>query len=261
MGQNEYAVIAGGSKGIGYAIAEALAKRNYHLLLIARHTDALTAAKSNLEMLHPIHVEILTLDLTSEAAANHVGAFCSAKNLKVKILCNVAGIGGAKDYLSKSTEEMRMMLHLNIESVISLTASLLPHLEANAPAFIMNVASLAGFAPIPIKNLYSASKSAVIFFSYSLHYQLKAKQVNVTCLCPGPVATKDEIVQDTIHKLGSLGKQMMLDPEKVGEIAVRYMLKGRLIIVPGFLARIFSVLLRTLPRRLLVLIYFKMGKQ
>jgi Short-chain dehydrogenases of various substrate specificities len=78
------------------------------------------------------------------------------------------------------------MVRLNIESCMALTLTLLPLLEKNSPSYIINVASMAGFAPIPIKNMYSATKSAVIFFSYSLHYQLKDRDINVSCLAPGP---------------------------------------------------------------------------
>lgn len=49
--------------------------------------------------------------------------------------------------------------------------------------------SLAGFAPFPVKNIYSATKCALIFFSYSPRYQLKEKNISVSCLCPGPVLT------------------------------------------------------------------------
>src|SRR6185436_1297306 len=58
-----YALIAGGSKGIGYALAEALAKRNFNLILIARHLDSLVVAKNKLEFTYGIHVECLALDL------------------------------------------------------------------------------------------------------------------------------------------------------------------------------------------------------
>jgi short-subunit dehydrogenase len=136
----------------------------------------------------------------------------------------------------------------------------LPLLEKNAPSYILNVASMAGFAPIPIKNMYSATKSAIIFFSYNLHYQLREKNIKVSCLCPGPVSTKEEIIKDTIDKLGWLGKLMMLDAAKVGEVAVRRTLNGRLIIVPGFLAKLMSILIRLLPRRILGFIYYKVGK-
>ena len=58
-----YALVAGGSKGIGYAIAEALAKRKYNLVLVARHPDTLLAAKNKLQSAYGIHVEILAKDL------------------------------------------------------------------------------------------------------------------------------------------------------------------------------------------------------
>src|SRR5687767_3969773 len=108
--------------------------------------------------------------------------------------------------------------------------------------------------------MYSATKSAIIFFSYNLSYQLRSKNIKVSCLCPGPVSTKEEIIKDTSEKLGWLGRLMMLDPPEVGEVAVRRTLNGRLIIVPGFLAKLMSIVLRLLPRRLLVYLYHKLGK-
>src|ERR1700752_1745103 len=127
------------------------------------------------------------------------------------------------------------MVRLNVESCMALSLLLLPLLEKNAPAYILNVASMAGFAPIPIKNMYSATKSAVIFFSYSLRYQLKDKNISVSCLAPGPVYTKPEIVQETKKQLGGLGNKMAVPVKKVGEIAVRKTLRGKMMIVPGFL--------------------------
>ena len=256
-----YALIAGGSKGIGYAIAEALAKRKYNLILIGRHSTTLNEAKHNLETAHEIYVETLVYDLIKEDAAEEIAKWCANKNIQLKMLCNVAGLGGANDYLSLPLDRLRYMARLNIENAIALCFTLHQLLEKNAPSYILNVSSLAGFAPIPIKNLYSATKSAIIFFSYSLRYQLRKKNISVSCLCPGPVFTKPEIKQDTLQKLGWFGEHMAVDPAKVGEIAVRRTLNKRLIIVPGTLAKIVSIILRTLPRRLLVFIYDKGGKK
>ena len=64
-----YALIAGGSKGIGYALAEAWAKRKYNLILIARHWDSLATAKHKLESAYGIHVELLSYDLSREESA------------------------------------------------------------------------------------------------------------------------------------------------------------------------------------------------
>ncbi len=254
-----YALITGGSKGIGHAIAEALAKRKYDLVLVARHQDALEAAKEELEMKYGVKVSILACDLSLEDAAEEVAAWCLENNISLNILCNVAGIGGTADFLNSSLEEMQFMIRLNIQSVMALTRQLLPVLQKNTPAFILNTASMAAFAPIPSKNIYSATKSAVLFFSYSLRYQLKKQDISVSALCPGPVFTKPEIEKTTIEKMGSFGKMMAVAPGRVGEIAVRRLLNKRMIIVPGVLSKIMSWVLRILPRRLVTYIYSKMA--
>jgi hypothetical protein len=250
-----YALVAGGSKGIGYGIAEALAKRKYNLVLVARHLDSLLAAKSRLETTYKVHVEVLVYDLAQEESAEKIFKWCAEKAIRLKILCNVAGLGGSNDYLSLPLDTLRYMVRLNVESCMALTLKLLPILEKNAPSYILNVASMAGFAPIPEKNLYAATKSAVIFFSYSLGYQLKNKHISVSCLCPGPVFTKPSIVKDTKEKLGWFGMQMALGPHRVGEVAIKKTLQKRKIIVPGTLAKLTSVVIRFLPNWILVPIY------
>jgi hypothetical protein len=255
-----YALVAGGSKGIGYAIAEALAKRKYNLILIARHYDSLLAAKKKLESAYNIHVELLVNDLSRQEAATEIAKWCTDRNIPLRMLCNVAGFGGEKDFLSLSLDSLRYMVRLNIESCMALSLTLLPLLEKNAPSYILNVASMAGFAPIPVKNIYSATKSAVLFISYSLRYQLKDKNISVSCLAPGPVFTKPSIIKDTKKKLGWFGTKMAVEPWKVGEVAIRKTLQGKMIIVPGLLAKISSVLVRTLPRKWVVALYNRVGK-
>ena len=253
------ALVTGGSKGIGYAIAEALGRRGYNLVLIARHLDSLVSAKQKLESRYHVHVEILVQDLASEQAAEIIANWCTERNIPLKMLCNVAGLGGSHDYLSFPLDSLRYMIKVNIESVMALTYTLLPLLEKNRPAYILNVSSMAGWAPIPSKNLYSATKSAVTFFSYSLSYQLKSRQISVSCLAPGPVFTKPEVVADTKKKLGWLGMKMAVAPEVVGEIAVRETLNKTLIIVPGTLSKIATSIIRFLPRRWVVSFYSSKG--
>ena len=256
-----YALVAGGSKGIGYAIAEALAKRQFNLVLIARHMDSLLAAKTKLESAYHIHVEVLSYDLSKETSAPAIAQWCTERNLPLKMLCNVAGYGGSNDYLTAPIDTIRYMVRLNVESAMTLTMLLLPLLEKNAPSYVLNVASMAGFAPIPIKNVYSSTKSAVIYFSYALRYQLEEKDISVSCLAPGPVFTKPSVVKDTKENLGWWGMRMEVPPAKVGEIAVRETLKGKLIIVPGTLAKFSAFVVRLLPRRTMVSIYNKAGKK
>ena len=256
-----WALISGGSRGIGYGIALALARRNYNLVLIARNAEDLNNAKTKLESLYPVQIEVLALDLGQEESAAKIGAWCIEKELPLKFLCNVTGLGGAAEYLSVPLKDSLQMLKLNTEPAISLVFHLLPLLRKNQPAYILNVSSMAGFAPILVKNIYSASKSAIIFFSYSLRYQLKKDNISVSCVCPGPVFTKPSVEKETIEKLGWFGKKMAVSPEEPGEIAVSKTLKKVMIIVPGFLAKTVSVILRIMPRKWIAYIYYKLAIQ
>ena len=250
-----YALVTGGSKGIGYAIAAALARRNYNLILVARDSNALSAAKHKLEALYPIHVEILSYDLSLDESAGLIAQWCIDRDIKLKILCNAGGLGGEKDYLSLSLDSLRQMVNLNLESPMAMSLLLLPLLEKNAPSYILNVSSLAGFAPIPSKNMYSATKAAVIYFSYGLRFQLKKKNISVSCLVPGPVFTKPSIKEVTEKKMGWFGMQMAVAPEEVGEITVKKTLEKKLIIIPGTLAKISAAIIRILPKRWITHIY------
>ncbi|MDP4129962.1 MAG: SDR family NAD(P)-dependent oxidoreductase [Bacteroidota bacterium] len=250
-----WALITGGSKGLGYSIAEALGGRGYDILLLARNKEDLVSAKHRLESNWSIQVETFSIDLSLPGSAEEIGSWCRTQAFEIKILCNVAGLGGAKDFLSLPLSDLIRMVSVNFESPMSLTLSLIPILQKNAPSFILNVGSLAGFAPIPAKNIYSATKSALLFFSYSLRCQLKEKNISVSCLCPGPIFTKPAVEKETRKKLGWLGSQMAVEPARVGEMAVRNTLKRKMLIIPGRLSTLISFVLRVMPARLLARIF------
>ena len=255
-----WALIAGGSKGIGLGIAEALAKRKYNVLLVARNAGDLSYAKTDLENRFHIQVEILSCNLSLSESAAILSDFCSAKNLEINILCNAAGLGGSKDFPDLPLNDLRTMIRLNLESAVALSQTFIPLLRKNAPSYILNIGSMAGFAPIPTKNVYSSTKSAILAFSYSLRFLLKKDKISVSCLCPGPVFTKPAIKEETIKQLGWIGKQMAVEPSVVAELAVRGMLKHKMIIVPGKLAALISFFLRILSNRFLAYIFYSSGK-
>ncbi len=256
---NPFALIAGGSKGIGYAIAEALAGRHFNLILIARNEGSLRDARDSLVTKYGVQVEIWKADLTDEQVAPELGEWCKKNRLPLKMLCNVAGMGGRNDFLKLPADSLRYMIKVNLESPVVMVSHLLPVLEKNKPSYILNVASMAAFGPIPVKNVYSASKSGLLFFSYSLRNQLKDRGVSVSCLAPGPVYTKPEIKQVTKESLGFFGDLMAVAPRKVGEIAVEKTLDGKMLIVPGTMAKLSSVMIRILPRRWAAGIYGALG--
>jgi uncharacterized protein len=247
----KYALVTGGSKGIGFGIAKALARRNYQLILVARNAEALESAKQAIEDEYRVTVKIIKADLLDKNSCTTIANWCNENKIELTILCNVAGIGGAKDFLSVPLNDSLEMLQLNTVPAISLTHSLLPLLQKNSPSFILNTSSMAGFAPIAAKNIYSASKSAILFFSYSLRRQLKNEDISVSCLCPGPVFTKPSIEADTIQKLGWLGKQMAVTADYAGEIAIKKTLQRKLVIVPGVIAYVLSRLITMMPAGLI----------
>ncbi|HXB31168.1 MAG TPA: SDR family NAD(P)-dependent oxidoreductase [Puia sp.] len=255
-----WALVAGGSKGIGFSIAEALAKRKYNLLLVARNHDDLILAKKTLEKTYPVEVETLTCDLSLTESTIKIHDWCNDKGCKVNILCNVAGSGGSGDFPELPVNEVSTMLRTNLESTIALSTILIPQLKTNAPSYILNVGSLAGFAPILIKSVYASAKSAVHSFSYSLRYILKPDKISVSCLCPGPVFTKPSIVNETMKQMGWLGKHMALEPGLVGELAIRGLLRRKMIIVPGKLARLISYILRILPDQFIAYLIYSFRK-
>ncbi|HSZ33818.1 MAG TPA: SDR family NAD(P)-dependent oxidoreductase [Puia sp.] len=256
-----WALIAGGSKGIGFSIAEALAKRKYNLVLVSRNMAELQSAKNTLENRFNIKAEIFECDLSSDKSAELIFVWCSTKNLEVNILCNAAGLGGSKDFLDLPIEDLRRMIRTNLESPTALILSFIPILKKNAPSYILNVGSLAGFSPIPSKSVYSSTKSAILFFSFSLRQLLKSDDISVSCLCPGPVFTKPSIEKETINQLGRAGKKMAVKVSVVGELAVQGMLDHKMIIVPGKFSSLISYLLRIVPNRLLSHIFYSHQKK
>ncbi len=255
-----WALVAGGSKGIGFSIAEALARRKYNLMLVARNHDDLIHAKNILEKNFNIEVETYTCDLSLTESALKIYDWCNDKGFKINILCNVAGSGGSGDFPELPLNDVSTLIRTNLESTIALSSILIPRLKANSPSYILNVGSLAGFAPILTKSVYASAKSAIHSFSYSLRYILKPYKISVSCLCPGPVFTKPSIEKETMNQMGRLGKLMAVDVRLVGELAVKGMLKQKMIIVPGYTATLVSYILRILPDQFIAHIIYSQLK-
>jgi short-subunit dehydrogenase len=251
------ALITGGSKGIGATIAEALARRKIDLLIVARNEQDLEVIKRHLEQEYKITVLTMSCDLSHSGAEEKLAEWVTGSGKDLNIFCHVAGMGGSQDFRELAPEELRSMIRTNFETGVELCKRIIPTLKRNAPANILLVSSMAGFAPIPQKAIYSATKSALYFFARSLNRILKNEGVKVSCLSPGPVFTKSSIEEETIRQLGKMGKWMALSPAKIGEYAVQQMLKGKMLIVPGRLNRFFSFLLRSLPQQFLTNLFYR----
>ncbi len=102
----------------GYRISYshgALAARRYNIALIARNGGGLVGARNNIEKAFPVQVEIFSSDLSTPDAAIEIADWCSEEAFGLKVLCNAAGRGGSKDYLSLPHDDLRNMIRLNIK--------------------------------------------------------------------------------------------------------------------------------------------------
>ncbi len=154
-----YALVTGGSKGIGYAIAAALARRNYNLILVARDSNALSAAKNKLEALYPIHVEILSYDLSMDESAGLIAQWCIDSDIKIKILCNAGGLGGEKDFLSLSLDSLRHMVNLNLESSMAMSLTVTSIIRKKCSFLYFKCFQSCGLCSDPIKEYVFGNES------------------------------------------------------------------------------------------------------
>ena len=209
-------IITGGSKGIGFAIAERFAEEKHDLVLIAREKKALMRASEELHKRHGVRVTAMSADLTKAGCASRIRRELDAKSITITGLVNNAGIGH-KGSMIDTPRELRA---LNIDALTELTSTFLTDIE-RASGFIINVSSVAGLIPIPHMSTYAASKAYVVSFSESLSFETDAR---VLCICPGPVNTEfhDNAKNPSLRK----GAR---SPEQVAHETIRA-LKGRKIV-------------------------------
>ena len=245
--EKRYAVITGASKGIGKSIAIALAKRGYHLLLIARSGDELNRLSQEIGIQFNVDVNTLAIDLAQPKAAKNVSEWINQQQYRIAVLVNNAGYGLWGAFAALNLEEQMQMCQLNMDTVVRLSYLLLPLLSKEKQAYILNVSSTAAYQAVPTLAVYSATKAFVLSFTRALRFELKNTPVSVTCLSPGPVDT------GFAHRAGldafsKMAEKFNMKPDEVAEIAVKGMLNKKSEIVPGFTNIISVYANRILPK-------------
>ncbi len=248
-----YALITGGSKGIGKAIAESLAQRKYNILLVARSENLLKENAAVLEKKFGVKTDILVADVSTDDAAKKISDWCVSKNYDVSILVNNAGYGLGGAFSKLSLEEQLNMMHLNMQSLVQLTYMMIPVLKkTQGKSYILNVASTAAHQAVPFLGVYSATKAFVLSFSRAIHHELKDENISVTCLCPGPTDTNfmTRAGMNSFKNAVKQSERFNMTPEAVAEIAVKALFKGTPEIIPGGSNKAGAFFSRTLPKKL-----------
>ncbi|MGD0730135.1 MAG: SDR family NAD(P)-dependent oxidoreductase [Terracidiphilus sp.] len=179
-------LITGGGSGIGRGLAEALHKLGNQVVIAGRRKQALdetTAANPGMKS--------LMLDIVSPDAIREFAAHAAAEFPAINVLINNAGIMRPENLLAQPPDlaDAEAMITTNLLGPIRLTAALLPHLEKQAHAAIINVSSGLAFVPLALTPAYCATKAAIHSYTQSLRYQLRSTAVEVLELIPPYVAT------------------------------------------------------------------------
>ena len=244
------ALITGASKGIGKAIAEELASRNYDLLLIARSEELLSGVADLLKEKYGISVDYLALDLSLAGAAQKALTWCQEKKYSIDILINNAGYGLSGLMDKYSLDENTNMIQVNVIAVVEMCQLFLPYLKQKSKSYILNVASSAAYQAVPYLSIYSASKAFVLSFSRGLRKELKESAVSVTCISPGATDT-DFVVRAQIGEKGlKTANKVNMKPSDVARIAVNGMLDEKGEVIVGLINKLGAFMVWLLPKDL-----------
>lgn len=243
--QKKYIVITGASKGLGKSYAIELAKRGENLILIAMPDTKLEELASWLITHYKVDIKVYTCDLTQwQAPAEICQSITSA--YEIKGLINNAGIGGSNHFENSDATYLDNIIMLNIRALTLLTRYLLPSLQKSKGAFVMNIASMASFSPMPYKSIYPASKAFVYSFTRSLREELSDKGVSVSVVHPGPMLTNVDVTERII-KQGWLARLSLLGTQEIVNISLSEMQKGTAVIIPGLVNKLLYLAMRYLP--------------
>lgn len=182
-------VITGASSGIGEAFARHYARVGYSVVLVARRKERLEALAVTLRG-HGVEAAVLAEDLREPAAPERIAAAIERLGWEVEGLVNNAGLGFQASFASMSREQLESMMAVNIAALVRMARVVLPSMLERRRGFILNIASTAGFQPVPYFAVYAASKAFVVSFSEALHEEVRGQGVQVAALCPGPVDTE-----------------------------------------------------------------------
>lgn len=246
-GNRIFTLITGGSMGIGKALAIECARHGMNLLLVALPGPELEETASEIRADYSVYVDTLGIDLTLTASPQKVHKWCLDNNYTINILMNNAGIAGSAIFEKSSIEYSDERILLNIRALVILSRLFIPMLKQNKKGYILNTGSFSAYQPLAYKSVYAASKSFVHLFSLALNEELRDTSISVTVINPNGVRTN----AGTLGRINSHGrlvqKTLILDADKIAQIAVNGMLKGKKIIVPGFWNKCILQITRLLP--------------
>ena len=187
--EDKVAIVTGGSRGIGLAIASKLAEMGANVVITARTRDELEKGAQSIRK-NGGQCDGIPCDVTSLSDVQQLAHKLRDRQRKLKIVINNAGIGGFSAPLHETDPETwDKIINTNLRGVYYMIRVFAPGLIANGGGDIVNISSLAGKNALPNGATYSASKWGLNGLSYSAAEELRTHNIRVTVVCPGSVNT------------------------------------------------------------------------
>ena len=249
-------LVTGAASGIGFECARSFARRGARLVI--SDVNAATLEKARLELVAGgARCHAIACDVASEASVNALAADVQRDVGTVDVLVNNAGVAFLGGFEETPLAQWRRILDINVLGIVHCVNAFLPAMRAaGGERKIVNVASLAGFAPAPNMSAYAASKHAVVGLSEVLALELHDTDVSVLIVCPGIINTAIVHVSGTAPgmteaQIAKLQKYYDTDgchPSVVAEDIVRAVERDAIVLPTGPMARVGYLLMRTSRR-------------
>ncbi len=247
------ALVTGASSGIGAAFARRLARHGYHLVISGRRQERLDALAEDLRQRCGVRVRTVNADLSQEEGMKRVAAVTEelAEAGMLDLLVNNAGFGTTETFVALPYERHLEMLNVHVTASVRLTRAALPGMLARRRGGVINVASIAGWFPLPGNVTYSATKRYLITFSQALQMELWGSGVFVQALCPGFTFSEfhDAAPYRAIgFRRDALPGVMWQSAEQVVEASLNQLGSEEVVCVPGVHNRVLTLLSSAVPR-------------
>jgi NAD(P)-dependent dehydrogenase (short-subunit alcohol dehydrogenase family) len=187
--QGRIALVTGASKGLGKAMALALADAGASVALVSRDVEKLNAVASEIQS-NGGKAEVFKADVSDEASVSTLASEVAGRLGKVQILINNAGVNVRKNITDFTLDEWNFVIGTNLTAVFLMCRAFVPHMKGTGYGRILNMTSIMSHISLPGRAAYSSSKAGLLGMTKALALELAPEGVTVNGISPGPFATE-----------------------------------------------------------------------